>query len=84
MKTKRVKDNGILLEKETYYTLTLNQLQLDIVCELVGRVTGENKVRNECDEIYQTLFKYSSQNNDPLVCPEDTLFQGIIKAKDPE
>ncbi len=78
MKASRVKDNGILLEKETYYTVTINQLQLDILSDLTGRVSGENEIRKECDKIYDTLFKYSSQNLSMTADPLSSMFRGVI------
>jgi hypothetical protein len=78
MKTSRVKDHGILLEKETYYTLTINQLQLDIICELISRIGGQNYIRTECDNLYKGLFSYTTQNTSPDASAIDEIFRGSL------
>jgi len=61
---KRIKDQGVLLTKEVYYTLTLDQEQLDILEELLGCVGGTGNVRNVTNELQFELEKHVTRNKD--------------------
>jgi len=61
---KRNKDQGVLLTKEVYYTLILNQEQLDILEELLGLIGGVGHARDITNELQRELEKYASRDAD--------------------
>jgi hypothetical protein len=56
---------AVLLVEPTY-TVTLTQIQLDILTELIGSVAGAGPIRSITDGMYHTFFKYATPHDDAL------------------